>query len=389
MKSSGANSPPPDVKHYAFRRAWMRTAARVLDGVGGVFSGSQSTRRTGTPKNLLLVRLDHLGDVWNVTGFPKAIKQHLPGCRVTCLVSRAAAPLLEANPFVDDILRFDAPWFWKSPAASSERLLLREIRRRSFDAALSIRGDIREHWLLRRAGIARRIGPGITGGGFLLTDCVEWRPDRHELERAASVLVPLGLPLKIWSPEIHFAPGERERLLEEARVKGLAPGAPIVGYQVEAGSAAKTWSAAHAARWIRGLLKRHPSCRVALLGSRSTAPDALVRELGADAGGRLHNLCGKLSLRELAACAGLFRVVLAPDSGPAHLLAWLGTPVVFLYSGTNAFESWKPMAEGARVLRHEVSCSPCERRVCPVEGHPCMEGIQPERALDAVLERLS
>lgn len=366
----------------------MRAAAGAFDAAGGLLFRPPAKRAHPAPRNLLIIRLDHLGDVWNITGLPKAVKEHFSGCRVSCLVPGAAIPLLEANPFIDEIIRYNAPWFWKrknGARASAPRDLARELAGRRFDAVLSIRGDVREHWLAYRAGIPRRIGPDITGGGFLLTDVVPYRAGRHEFERISDAAEPLGLPRKIWPPEIHFAPGEKEKLLAEAQARGLRPEREIIGFQVEAGTTAKTWSLEHRAAFINGFLKKRPDAFVALLGldgrALAEAVDPRFQE-------RVLDLCGRLSLRELAAAADRFRLVVAPDSGPAHMLAWLGTPTLFLYSGVNTLESWRPLAERATVLRHDVPCSPCGLRVCTVPGHPCMEEIRPERAVEAALERL-
>ena len=93
-------------------------------------------------------------------------------------------------------------------------------------------------------------------------------------------------------------------------------------------------------------------------------------------------------MRDLCLLMKRFRVFIGPDSGPTHIAASLGVPSLFLYSGTNVFEQWKPLSEAAVILRHSVPCSPCHLEVCNVQGHPCMSEIKPEAVLKALEEKL-
>jgi heptosyltransferase-2 len=93
-------------------------------------------------------------------------------------------------------------------------------------------------------------------------------------------------------------------------------------------------------------------------------------------------------LRELAAILPFFDAFVGPDSGPTHIAASAGVPTIFIYSGTNEWERWKPLAEDAIALRNRVECSPCEREVCPVKGHPCLSGIPAEEAIKALESKL-
>ena len=76
-------------------------------------------------RNALIVRLDHLGDILTVTGAPQALKENYPGCRVTFLTSTAGAALLQNNPFVDEVIVYDTPWFFRGarPQKGERRVL--------------------------------------------------------------------------------------------------------------------------------------------------------------------------------------------------------------------------------------------------------------------------
>ena len=99
------------------------------------------------------------------------------------------------------------------------------------------------------------------------------------------------------------------------------------------------------------------------------------------------NLIGRTSLRELLFLIRRSRLFIGPDSGPTHVAASYGIPTLFLYSGTNVFEQWRSLEENAEFLRHSVPCSPCHLTRCPVQGHPCMTGIEPSAILLWIKER--
>src|SRR3989338_1107363 len=99
---------------YVFKNTINIALASILDAAGYLlflpFRRSKGAQPTLT-RSILIIRLDHLGDVLLSLGIPKALKENLPGCKVTFLTSSWAAPLLANNPFVDEVLVFDAPWF--------------------------------------------------------------------------------------------------------------------------------------------------------------------------------------------------------------------------------------------------------------------------------------
>jgi heptosyltransferase-2 len=70
---------------------------------------------------------------------------------------------------------------------------------------------------------------------------------------------------------------------------------------------------------------------------------------------------------------------LGADSGPAHLAAAAGTPSVVLFSGTNRSGQWRPWSRNTLVLRKNVPCQPCHRKICPLADHPCLTGLDPDR----------
>ncbi len=341
-------------------------------------------RRGPEPRfgRVLVVRLDHLGDVLTATSIPRLVKEAHPKAQVAFLAASWAAPLLENNPYIDEVLLYDAPWFAKGRYASGSQGFLataNELAGRNFDVAFAPRGDIRENFMLYQAKIPSRFGYGITGGGFLLTREVVYRPGVHETEHTTDLLRSAGIRGAYPGPQIYFTPAEEAAWNARSASLGLRPGDRIVGFQTGAGTPAKDWGSAYALQFVAAARKQ--GVTIVLTGTdkdRARAP--FLGEPG------IVDLRGKTSLRELCVFIKSCRAFVGPDSGPAHLANALGVPTVFLYSGTNRFEEWRPLPANARVLRHPVPCAPCTLEECPVEGHPCMSALSPEAVALALEE---
>lgn len=368
---------------YLFRSPAFRALAAAVDALGAPLG--LLWRRSGAIRGdrFLVIRLDHLGDVLPATGVPAILKRNRPSAHVAFLCSSLAAPLLEKNPHIDEVLVYDAPWFRKKRfdrAADSPnfRKIAGEIRRRRFDAGFSLRGDARELFLLWAAGVRERIGTGATGLGFLATRAVEYSERTHESQRTLALLRAAGFPADRLKPEITFSEDEERALDRRLAEWGLSAGDRMVGFHWEAGTSAKTWPRENVNAFFTEFQQAFAGAKLVLLGGPS-------QERGPK---RAIDLRGKTSVRELALTAKRLSAFVGVDSGPAHLAAALGVPTVFLYSGTNSFEEWRPLSEPATVLRREVPCSPCALSVCNVEGHPCLSGIDAVQVIRAVAGKL-
>jgi heptosyltransferase-2 len=151
---------------------------------------------------------------------------------------------------------------------------------------------------------------------------------------------------------------------------------------------AKRWPAERFAEVTRKISQRIPNCCWLIFGSRSDAE--FCARVAAQGTGRIINLAGKTTLRQLMALLKTCRVLLTNDSGPMHVAAALGTPVVALFGSTSP-ELTGPGQPGDprhRVIRNKVPCSPCFRRTCPVDFR-CMTGISVAQVEVAILDLLS
>ena len=241
------------------------------------------------------------------------------------------------------------------------------------DLAIDVRGEFPLALILWLCGARRRLGWSAGGGGFLLTDSARFVPDRPEIESRAALLAELGIRTdgpKDLRPV--FRPTRDARRAVCRRLARLLPRERTVVLHVSAGTSAKQWPIEHWRELLGRLIVDH-GVQVVLVGSRS---DGILAQsiLAGRTWPGVFDWTGQLGVVELAALLERAQAMVGADSGPAHLAAAVGTPVVALFSGTNNPSQWRPPGDRVTVLRHPVACSPCHRERCPLAGHPCMNG---------------
>jgi lipopolysaccharide heptosyltransferase II len=367
---------------------------RILDAVGYACMSLSKARsrkklsKDDLPGSFLIVRLDHIGDALLVLSAPKALKQNYPLARVHVLTSSWSAPLFENNPFVDELILYDAPWFSRKAYRGRAHTigffkLARILKQKKIEVGLAFRGDLRENFLIFAAGIRHRIGYGITGGGFFLTHEMPYKAGEHQVSRMTSVLGAAGAEPINPAPQFYFTEEEKAIFRKRLESLGVDLNRRGIGFQPDAGTPAKNWPENHIQDFLELCSREMAGSHIFLIGS-SKKP---LLKSGID-GTQIIDLRGQTSLREVMLLMGSLSVFVGPDSGPAHIACASGVRTIFLYSGTNVFEEWRPLYDEAVVVRHEVPCAPCHRPACNVPGHPCMAGITPRRVLDVIQKQV-
>ncbi len=369
------------MRRYVFEKRWKRGVAATIDAVGVIFSHLRA-RPVPALRRVLVLRLDHLGDVILALPVVEALARLTPRPHVTMLTSPAGAVLLRDMPGVDERLAFAAPWFTRGAAADSPARLVRLLRSRHFDAALELRGDARHILLLAAAGIPFRVGPGSTGGGFLLHREVDVATAAHASEQNLFVAAAAGAPAGPASrdsaahlPRLTWRP----RPEESAWLAELGLPARVLLFHPGAGAPAKKWPETRFAALAAAAARR--GWEAAVIGT-DTASEATWPESARD-------LRGKTSLPQLVTLIQACGALVSNDSGPAHIATALQKPVLLPWSWANDPALWAPRT--ASVVDSRTPCAPCRRLVCTVAGHPCLTEITVERMqprLDLLLDAL-
>lgn len=333
-----------------------------------------------TPPRTLVVRLDSAGDV--LLAGP-AVRAVAAGSSYTALLcgprGEAAARLL---PGVDEVLVHDAPWVGLRPAPADRRAtvdLVDRIAAGRFDRALVLtsfhQSPLPAALLLKLAGVGWTAADCVDYPGALLDLRHGRAPDRHEAEAAVDLARVAG-----YGPP----PGDdgRLRVLPPPDARALTGADPYVVLHPGAAVPARAWSARRAARAVDALTAA--GYRVVVTGGPGE------RELTAEvAGARGVDLGGRTDLRGLSGVLAGARAVVAGNTGPAHLAAAVGTPVVSLFAPVVPVDRWGPYGVASVILGDQgAECAGTRARRCPVPGHPCLDSVT-DAAVLAALGRLT
>ncbi|CAN5232165.1 N/A [soil metagenome] len=347
-------------------------------------------------RRILAVRLDTLGDVLMTTPAFRALKESGPGRHLTLLTSPSGAGAARLIPEVDDVVVYRAPWMPVTPGPSGREADLRmvdRLRRGRFDAAVVFtvysQNPLPAALLCSLAGIPLKLAHSRERPYALLSDWVpEEEPERfvrHEVRRQLDLVATVGARtsnerLSLAVPEA--ASRRVEELLDELGLGGS--GERWVVMHPGAGAPSRRYPPEGFADVARRLV-HEDGCRVLLTGS--DAERELVEGLQGSVGPGAHPLPGRLDLGELAALIERSPLLIANNTGPVHVAAAVGTPVVVLYALTNPQHT--PWEVPSRVLSHDVPCKFCYRSVCPEGHHNCLRLVSPESVLEAARDLLS
>lgn len=341
-------------------------------------------------KRFLIVRLDRLGDLLLSLPALAALRRAHPAARVTALVRPYTQPIADRAAEIDDVISYDYRRGGAQRSLKGYFRLVRELRKRRFDAAFILHPTFRSHLLCFLAGIPVRIGYAARGGALLTRSIPDRRHEgaQHESRNVMDVIAAFGAaPIEAYPQISIFQEDENEpaALLEEA---GASIHAPYVVFHAGSSSRSKEWPAGHFIELGR-LLKKEFGHPIVLVGDAGHA--ALNESIRTGIGEGALNLSGKTRLTCLAALLRRSRLLVTNDSGPAHVGAASGARVISIFGRNQPGLSsvrWRPLGERARVLQKDPGCAVCLADDCPI-GFECLKMLTPEDVLKEVRKVLA
>jgi ADP-heptose:LPS heptosyltransferase len=334
---------------------------------------------------ILVIRRRYLGDIVLLGSFLKNLRLHWPGARIQVLVQPAYAEVLALNPDVDGAVAMpDRALAW--PA------FVRNLRRAGHTHVFNFDNTERTALVARLTGAPFRLG--LHHGGYrlklrrLYTHAVNDPNDRHESQPFSEyylcTLAAAGIPIA--TREIRLVPREKDL----AFYRGIVgAGGPVLLLHPGSRSSCRIWPAERFGE-ICDRVQDELGAQVVLVGG--PGDNALIEAIRAHARSHVLALPAPPAVAGFAALARLARVVLCHDSGPMHVAAAVGTPVVALYGSQNA-TLFRPTGEGHLLLQPSLPCRECvaPERCVPADSYRnyCVRRISADEVFAAVREQLA
>lgn len=355
-----------------------------------------------TIRSILVVKLDHLGDVLLTVPAMRRLRELFPEARITALVGSWARTLLDAEPCIDEALNYD--FFAASSSKGSRKLNGSDVREiaalfagRRFDLAIDLRRESDTRQFLLHSGAPITVGYANRNDCDWLTLAIPWddvvpvQPPRRHVSVDALRLVEL------------IAQSSRSDVLADYRIsvpddpksKGLldallpCDSGLVVGLHPGAGRRIKCWPAERFAQLADRMIERL-NATVILFGTRDDDVEVERFLQHARHRQRIVSLAYRLSLPQFLASLGRLDFFVGNDSGPTHMAAATGLPTLGVYAATIDASQWAPLGPEAAVIQKQMICSPCylaKRQDCPY-GIACLNELTVDEVWEAAVRVL-
>ena len=337
------------------------------------------------PQNIIVRMPNWIGDLVMATPILTDLREAFPKASLTAMCRSPLSDLLKEDASIDELFSFTKPSNDFS-RREEKRDIIAKIAAGKYDLGVLLTNSFSSAWWLWQGKVKRRIGYAAHFRSPLLTDRISPPKEKvHQVDFYKRLLEPLGIPHSKSAPRLYVAAKEVEESKRLLYQRGFARGKKLIGINPGAAyGTAKCWPPDRFRALALDLLAAEEELYVVFFGDPSS--EKLVKEICQGLPERVMNLAGVTSLRELACLIKDCDVLVTNDSGPMHIAAAFGTPLVALFGSTDE-EATGPYGQKEAVVNRHVSCSPCFKRVCPIDFR-CMTRIGVEEVAGRVRARL-
>jgi heptosyltransferase-1 len=335
------------------------------------------------PQNILIIRLSAIGDVVFASPLIGALRRSYPQAKLSWLVEPAAAPLLNANPLLDEVIVWPkSEWkaLWKKRRFvqlwRDIRSFTKMLKSKDYDLVLDLQGLQKSAVWAYLTGAPRRVGLGSKEGSHrLMTEIVSREGDDERIgSEYLNLAKYLGLDYGDFEMDIALPEDEDEYALTLRQAYG-----DYIVICPFTTRPQKHWVGKRWGELVEQLSEQSPTHRVVMLGGpgdREAAGNILSRAPG------LVSMVGQCSISQTAALIKHAAALIGVDTGLTHMGIAFARPTVALFGSTCPYRN--TTRENALVLYHSRPCSPCRRNPTCQGDFTCMKDISVDEVMDAV-----
>lgn len=318
------------------------------------------------PKRILVIRLDRIGDVVLSTPVLSVLRQRYPNSFIAMMVRTPCRELVEDHSALDKVILYDKDGEHRGIASTIR--FARKLSTFHFDTALILHPSNRSHWIPALAGIPVRIGYNRKSG-MLLTHRLPHRKQegsQHEASYSLEMLKVFGIKPPSPTPSLPIQEKAVRRIRDLLSDGRVSEGTRLIAIHPSASCISKRWMPKRFAEVADRLIQEHKAAIVLLAGK---GHEAHARETARAMCEPVLDLSGQLGLAETIALLSESQLLISNDSGPVHMAAAVGTPVVDIFGRNQRGLSplrWGPLGEGHKILHKEVGCVTCLAHNCDI-----------------------
>ncbi len=352
---------------------------------------SQISNLKSQIKRILIRCPNWIGDVMLSIPSISLVREAFPSAHISILIKSNLSPLLEGNPDIHEIISFNP----ETMSVIEKLKFYRGLKEKNFDLAILLTNSFESALFIYLAGIKERIGYNKDMRGIFLTEKIPMpsrkSPRMHQADFYLTLIKSISVVSGQWSVvsnnKVYFyipegIQNDVDKFWDE---KGLSKKSPVIGMNIGASyGPAKRWLPERFAELADRIYSELKGEVILFGGSGDFNIEA---EIKVRMKNKALSMVGKTTLKSLAAMIKRCHLFITNDSGPMHIAAAVGTPIVAIFGSTDPSET-SPLCDKYKIVSKPVDCSPCWKRECPTD-HRCMELIKVSDVMDAVKEMFS
>ena len=326
-----------------------------------------------TPESILVVKLDHLGDVLLATPVLSNLRRAYPNTELHALTGAWSRVVLEKHPDVSKVIEYNSPAFCRTGQPTSLKQtfrLYRALRRQKYDLIVELRGDWRIIWFaflrltpkrLDRASlqVANKLGfVRFTG--------------THETTRNLDVLKQAGIPIPVQTTTFSVTTEDEKWAADFLATHKIDREHPLIAIHPGSPIQLKRWLPERYAELADWLIAQK-GAQILFVGVKDEIQ--IITDIQARMRGESINVAGETTLTQLASILHKCNVFIGNDSGPMHLAAAVGIHTIGLY-GPGDPTRFGPVGAKCQTIRQKLDCPPCPGTTCRFGEEGCMSKIQ-------------
>ena len=342
---------------------------------------SRATKRGDTLPNIdkiLVIRVDGIGDLLNSTPAISLLRENYPSAEITVLASPLNTPVLIANPDVDRILTFARDGEHRGLRAQLQ--FYRELRRERFQLVVAMQTAMWSHFVAFLSGAPSRLGRYQKRFRSTLTHA--WhgkypKGETHEVDRNLELVRLICEGEGTRKLRFNLLPNEVATAKAHLASCGVGTDAFLISIHPGGSSFDKRWPEKRYAELADKLAQQYNATVLLLHGPEEAALACNIQQVM-----QSHAIVhAPETIRDLGALLSCCNLVVCNDSGPMHLAAALGIPMVAIFGPTDHV-AWHPLSENASIVRRDMPCWPCSAHKCKI-GWECTKKLPVESVWNA------